>query len=287
MIASTLKFGRLSALTTFLSSLALGCVITLGSGGKTAEECPDKNSFLKDGKCYCDASYDWCQPDDVNDLTCCPSTTSDSNSNGTTTNSSNSNSGTDGTTQNVPTGSTTSDVPTGGTTGTPVDCSVTTDPPATCDAGTFLCIAADNAECGVEGSKYYVCQDGVWVENTTDGDASCKSDGYDFSYGCEDKGNTVEFSCGVGPGTPCETGTADVCSTDVALDSCKLGKLGTTDCTAFCMEVGIDGVTFDYGYCGDQRGIACICCDEGDAGCPINGGTSTGGSTTGSTGTTG
>ena len=288
MIASTLKFGRLSALATFLSSLALGCVITLGDGGKTAEECPDNNSSLSDGKCFCKVSYDWCRPDDPKDLTCCLDTTSDSNSNsnsnGTTTNSSNSNSGTDGTT--VPTG--TSDVPTGGTTGTPTGCSVTTDPPATCDAGTFLCIAADNAECGVEGSKYYVCQNGVWVENTTDGDASCKSDGYDFSYGCEDKGNTVEFSCGVGPGTACETGIPDVCSTDVGLDSCDLGKLSTTDCTAYCMEVGDDmGITYDYGYCGDKRGIACICCDEGDAGCPINGGTSTGGSTTGSTGTTG
>ena len=82
MISSTLKFGRLSALTTFLSSLALGCVITLGNNGKTAEECPDDNSTLSDGKCYCKASYDWCQPDDLNDLTCCEdTTTSNSNSN--------------------------------------------------------------------------------------------------------------------------------------------------------------------------------------------------------------
>ncbi len=297
MISSTLKFGRLSALTTFLSSLALGCVITLGENGKTAEECPDDNSTLSDGKCYCKAFYDWCHPDDLNDLTCCEDTTtsnSNSNSNGTTSNGSNT--ATDSGTTQDPTGGTTVDVPTTsdsqGTTGAPIDCSVTTDPPASCDEANenFLCIAADNAACDVEGSKYYVCQGGVWVENTTDGDASCKSDGYDFSFGCKDNGTSVDFICGTGPGSACTTGEANSCSTETVLDSCVLGKLSATDCTAYCMEVGDDmGVTYDYGYCGDQRGITCICCDEGDEGCPINtGGTSTSaGSSTGGGSSTG
>lgn len=289
MISSTLKFGRLSALATFLSSLALGCVITLGENGKSADSCPDPNSSLSDGKCYCKAFYDWCNPDDNSDLTCCESDTSGSNTN----TNSNSNSGTgtgsatdNGTTQDVPTSGTTSDVPTtseSGTTGTPMDCSVTTEPPDGCDANTenFLCISADNPDCDVEGSKYYVCTNGAWVENTTDGDASCKADGYDFSFGCSDNGSSIDFICGTGPGTPCTTGDAS-CGTDVQLDACVLGKQTATDCTLFCMQEGMEGVTYDYGFCGDQRGISCICCDEGDDGCPINepGGTSTGGEST-------
>ena len=288
MISSTLKFGRLSALTTFLSSLALGCVITLGENGKTSDECPDDNSTLSDGKCYCKAFYDWCKPDDLNDLTCCEDTNpGTSNSNGTTTNSSQTTTD-NGTTQDIPTSGTT-DTPTTteGTTGDPLDCSVTTDPPDGCEEGTFLCISADNPDCDIEGSKYYACQGGAWVESPADAEAICKSDGFDFFAGCEDNG-AIDISCGVGPGTPCNTGEPTSCSTDTVLDTCVFGKINTTDCTAFCMEVGEGGITYDYGFCDPNRTAACVCCDEGEPDCPITepgettgGGTSTSGGSSG------
>ena len=62
------KSGRLALLGAFLSSVAFGCVITVGDGGKTASECPDKNSYLSNDKCFCEFGYDWCNANDDADL---------------------------------------------------------------------------------------------------------------------------------------------------------------------------------------------------------------------------
>ncbi len=70
------KTGRLATILGFLSSVALGCVITVGDGGKQSSECPDANSYLSGNKCFCDIGYDWCKPGDDSDLTCCVSATS-------------------------------------------------------------------------------------------------------------------------------------------------------------------------------------------------------------------
>lgn len=286
-LTSGLKFTRLSALSAFLSSVALGCVVTLGGSGKEADSCTDDNSFLSNGECFCNAGYDWCKPNDINNLDCCATTTSDTNP-GTGTSDTN-----NGTTTNAPTSGTTAEVPTtsetNGTTGAPLDCSVGTEPPGSCDANTenFLCLTADNPDCGPEGSKYYVCTNGSWVENPNGPNENCIADGHGFAYGCVDEDSMVKFVCGEGPGTACTNDTPDACNGDVSLESCDYGKLSATDCTVLCMTEGDGmGVTYDYGYCGDQRGISCICCDEGDADCPINMGGTTGGGTTGG-GTTG
>jgi hypothetical protein len=277
---STLKSARVG-LFGFFSAMGLGCVLTVGETGNTSGktgEC-EPNSDLVGDECFCDIGYEWCNPDDQDDLTCCPSQgTSDP---GTSTDPTNGT--TEGTTTDEPTSGTTQDVPTtSGTTDTPSECVVEQAPPASCDPNTenFLCIAASDPSCEVEGSKYYVCQDGQWVENTTDGDESCKADGFDFAFGCEDDGQMVNFVCGVGPGTACDSGAAATCNADTALEECIYGKLTSTDCLTFCMEIGIDGVTYDYGYCGDQGGNTCICCDEGEDNCPL-GGTSTGDTSTG------
>jgi hypothetical protein len=58
-----------------------------GSTGPGPGQCPDPNSFEKDGECFCNVDYSWCNPDDPGDLTCCldaPETTSDSGSSGST-----------------------------------------------------------------------------------------------------------------------------------------------------------------------------------------------------------
>ena len=166
------KSGRLALLGAFLSSVAFGCVITVGDGGKTASECPDKNSYLSNDKCFCEFGYDWCNANDDADLTCCESQTSASLSD-----TNNTNNGTDGTGTGTGTGtggtsgSTTSDVPTTsqGTTGEPLDCSATAGVPESCDPNTenFLCLQADNPDCGPEGSKYYVCDGGTWAQDPT------------------------------------------------------------------------------------------------------------------------
>ncbi len=286
---------RLAAFSGFLTSAAVGCVITVGDGGKAAdgEECPDSNSFLNDGKCFCSVGYDWCNEDNLSDLSCCENPTSNSDSNSNTNSNSNSNSGT--TTNDVPTSGTTSDIPTtsdgttgDGTTGDPLECLVDVEPPASCNAEVenFLCLQATDPVCDAEGSQFYVCTNGVWVEAPTGPDENCKADGFDFGVGCTDNGTAVEFVCGYGPGTPCDSGAPASCNGDITYEVCFEGKLTATDCEAFCMEEGEMGVTYDYGYCGEQRSeITCICCDEGVDGCPL-GGESTGGGTTGE-GTTG
>jgi hypothetical protein len=292
------KTGRLATLCGFLSSVALGCVLSLNDSGKKSTECPDPNSSLNAAgdECTCNGpAYDWCKPNDPADLTCCESNTSSSVSD---TNSTTSTGGTttDGTTTDgsaTGTGGTTSDVPTttdaptttdSGTTGEPLDCSATAQVPGSCNPDTenFLCVQADNAaECGPEGSKYYVCEGGAWVEDANGPNESCVVDGYDFAYGCEDA-DPLELVCGNGPGTDC-SGSAQACNGDTNLEFCQYGKLGAVDCLIECMEIGDGGgVTYDFGYCGEQRGASqCICCDEGDEGCPLGGETTGGGSTGG------
>ena len=298
MRLSNFHFGRLAALTGFLTSAAIGCVITVGDGGKAAdgESCPDANSFLNDGECFCSVGYDWCNDNDIADLSCCENDTSVSASNSNSVSASNSNSNsnsnsdattddqTSGTTSDIPT---TSDTPTSGTTGEPLECTVEQAPPASCNPDTepFLCIQASDPLCDTEGSKSYLCSNGVWVEDPTLPDMNCKVDGYDFGVGCEDDGTKIIYDCGYGPGTACESGTPATCNGEIEYQVCYNGKLTATDCTAYCMEVGDGmGVTYDYGFCGAQRGeLACLCCDDGDEGCPINGGSTTGGTTGGGT----
>ena len=290
-----LSFARLAAISGFLTSVAVGCVITVGDGGKAAdgESCPSPNSFLNDSKCFCNVGYDWCNEDDLTDLTCCENNATVTATATATNTNGNTDGNTNGTTSDVPTGGTTGETPTTGdptegTTGDPIECVVETTPPASCDEASenFLCIEASNPACMAEGSKYYECEGGKWVENTTAGEESCKLAGSDFSVGCIDDGDKVVFDCGSGPGTPCQTGTPNSCNGETLLEGCYYGKLASTDCEAYCMEFGDGmGVTYDYGFCGEQRSeIACLCCDEGDDGCPINEDTTGEGTTGDSTG---
>ena len=314
MQASLLTSGRMASLLGFFSAFALGCVINVGGGGDTAgsydcgdllahnddncqcdagyercnpnsddtdcckkigkgddENCPDPNSAYDNGQCYCNIGYGWCNPNDTNDLSCCvdPGQTS-------------AGTGTDGQTNG--TGDDTEDLPTtSGTTG-PAVCDEAVDPPGSCDPNTenFFCSHPDT--CSPEGSKFYTCEGGVWVETPGGPDENCKFDGFDFGYGCVDAGDKVDFVCGYGPGEDCTNGTPNSCVEDTQLLFCTYGKLGGQDCFTQCTEIGDDMmVLYDFGYCGEQDGVAqCLCCDEGDEGCPINEGgeTSTGGDTT-------
>ena len=280
MQVSNLKSGRLAVLLGFLSSLAVGCVIGVNQNGKKSDECPEDNSYLDadKGECFCNANYEWCNPDDAADLTCCPSNDSSSQTNNTQTDPTNTTPGTDasGGTTHEPTGGTTAEPPTtsvSGTTGEPLDCTVTTPVPDSCDPNTetALCLSADNPDCGPEGSKYYSCEGGQWVQAPAAGAASCINDGYDFSYGCIDDGKKIEFLCGDGPGTPCVEGDPSACVDDKTLSECKWNKTTHYDCFTICTEQGDSmGVLYDYGYCGEDMGqTGCLCCDMGEPGCPI------------------
>lgn len=235
--------------------------------------CPDPNSYLDGDECKCNVGWEWCNPEDIDDLSCCmeggtttsptsttepPATTSD----GTTTSE---------TTAPMTSGTTTTTTETtdgGTTTGGPA-CMGEQPPPDTCDPGTYWCTQPE--ACGPEGSELFRCVDGAWFPEANLAKDSCVFDGYDFAYGCVDDGNSIEFICGDGPGTPCDGGTPSSCSDDATLEECTLGKLTHFDCFTICTEIGDDmGVLYDHGFCGERMGaIGCLCCDMGDPGCPI------------------
>lgn len=300
---------RLAFALSFLTSVTLGCVISVGPGGddagvhecgsllahndvncvcddgyelcnpgdpddtdcceKTGKggSCDDPNSVLQGDQCFCVVGYTWCQPDDPNDLSCCPDGGQTSNGTGTE-----GTSGTGGTSMEQPTTSQ-------GTTGGPVECPNPATPPGSCDPNTENFFCSHPESCGPEGSTFYICDGGVWVEDPAGPDENCKFDGFDFGYGCIDNGSQVEFFCGYGPGTACQTGSASSCMTDNILLSCEYGKETATDCFQKCTVEGDEmGVTYDFGSCGEQDGaIQCLCCDEGDPGCDLGGGGTTGG----------
>jgi hypothetical protein len=303
---------RLASLFGFASAFALGCVISIGPGGDDAGvhecgsllannnadcsclpdhercnpndpddtdccprepkpgTCDDPNSSLVGDECFCNIGWAWCSSD-PNDLSCCEDPGQTSQGTGTATDS-----GTGGTTMEVPTTSE-------GTTGAPQECASKATPPGSCDeaAEAFFCTNPAPA-CTPYDSQYYVCEGGVYVDQTASMDEQCQLDGYDFSYGCVDENGSVFVECGNGSGDACNGGAAS-CLDDKVLAQCKWGKQSETDCFVQCTEIGdADMVLYDFGSCGEQDGeIVCRCCDEGDEDCPINEPETTGDGSTG------
>lgn len=305
----------LASIFTFVSAFSLGCVITLGGGGDDAgihecgsllanndancvclagyercnpndpndTDCCEKegkgdgtcepNSYLEGGQCFCDPGYAWCNPNDDNDLTCCEDPGQTSQGTGGATESGGSESTSGSTTETAPTTS-------AGTSGGPVECNEAVEPPANCNPDDEFVFCSNPESCGPEGSKHYICEGGVWVENPSGPDENCAVDGYDFGYGCTDNGQMVEYWCGYGSGEACNTNTPATCDGTNTLVQCAYGKQSETDCFKLCTEGdGMGSPTYDFGDCQVQDGEAvCACCDEGDPGCEM-GGTSTGGDT--------
>jgi hypothetical protein len=298
----------LSALFGGFCAFTLGCVISVGPGDDSGSEkkCGDllTNSFEQGGTCFCKAGYDWCNANDPDDYTCCeekdkPGSACDQPNNvivneqcvcdvgfnwcnpddladysccedggaGTTTGGTTTEGTSEGTSEGTTAGS---ESESDGGTGDP-GCASAYEVPASCDEVNepFFCTHPDT--CTPEGSKYYVCQGGVYVEQTqATGDAGCVSDGYDFYAGCLDTNSGIDIFCGVGPGTPCTTGSADSCEANGdELLTCTYGKLSAKSCLYECMVEGDRrGVTYDYGECGEQGGaIQCLCCDFDEEGC--------------------
>ena len=121
------------------------------------------------------------------------------------------------------------------------------------------------------GSQFFICQGGVWTEDAAFMDESCDFDGFDFAYGCVDDGEDVIFECGDGSGDACSNDAPASCVDQDQIAYCQFGKETWDSCQLFCEEVGIEGVTYEYGECDDSipDDVACFCCDSGDDGCPV------------------
>lgn len=211
-----------------------------GSDTSPGDMCPDPNSTLSDGQCFCKAFYDWCNPDDPNDLSCCES----------------------GTTTLEPT-TTTSPGDTGDPTGDPT-CQSAPEGPCDPDRDNLAC--DDGPDCSIETSTLYACIDGTWQAKPGFGDSACKQLGHDFAFGCNSQVEGI-VACGDGPGTACTPDDPKFCSDMTTLLDCKYAKLIELDCDAACKNGAIDPMQHDGGYCMQSRiSSSCTCCDDPD--CP-------------------
>jgi hypothetical protein len=204
--------------------------------------CPDPNSTYSDGQCFCKAFYDWCNPDDPDDLSCCesaPSTTSPTTGPGDT-----------GDTGDL-------------TTGAPA---CTTAPSGACDPDVDNLACDDGPDCNVETSTLYACIDGMWQAKPEFGDAACKQLGHDFAFGCNSHIEGL-VGCGDGPGTACTPDDPKFCSDATTLLDCVHAKQTELDCDAACKQGAVDQTEHDGGYCMQSRiSSSCTCCDDPD--CP-------------------
>ncbi len=226
--------------------------------------CPDANSGWVDGLCYCDPDFTWCNPDDQYDLSCCEG--DDTGGTG--------GKGTDGTTDSTGTAGT----------GGGGECSAGTAPdPSACttdNEGEFYC--TNTVDQGPACSTLYVCEGGAWVDASATAETSCQFDQFDFAYGCVDTGGVdgiAEVVCGFGPGTACDDSEPSNCVDEDQIHWCHLGKLTEDSCSRICQDVGDEsGATYDFGACVEDAGAAeCGCCDTGDPACEGGTSTSTGG----------
>ncbi len=263
---ATFKSLKTAALLGGILGLSFGCIIDISP----LEPCESgsNNKLNDDGECECRIGYDWCT-DDPADLNCCD-LDEDTNGDDVDTTTSSDDDTTNGddvdTTSETDTSSETDSTTGDDTTDTGVL------PPESCtpeEEGFYWCTHTE--EMGPQGSQFFICEGGSWVENGAFMDETCMFDGYDFAYGCVDDGVDVIFECGDGSGSDCAEDPA-YCIDGDQIAYCYWGKETWESCQNFCENIGIDGVTYEYGECdeSDPEDVSCYCCDADDPECPIN-----------------
>jgi len=216
-------------------------------------DCMGEHNAIIDGECYCEDPYQWCEPDDPNDYSCCGSSDPNPSAPNPSTDADTS------TTDVDPTGVDTTAGDTGPTQPDPADCTEDT---------RNLLFCTNTAAMGPQDSAYFVCTGGEWVEMPDAADELCQFDGYDFAYGCIDDGQAIAFICGNGSGAPCDDASDAMCIDAVEIDTCLFGRSTQDSCATICNTIGDEnGVTYDTGFCDTQAKQAeCVCCDAGE--CP-------------------
>jgi hypothetical protein len=254
------------------TAAAAACVVTSGdttddTGGPSSDPstsagtsdptaCMEEHNVVVGDQCFCEEGYEFCEPNDPNDYSCCGSSGPNPSSTTPTTDTESSTTDVDPTDADTTQGESDTDGP---TPPDPADCTVDSPEAIYC---------TNTAEMGPENSAYYTCTDGAWVENPSAADELCMFDGYDFAYGCIDDGSAVAFICGNGTGEACEDNDASMCISTDEIDTCIFGRSTQDSCAAICQTIGDEkGITYDSGFCDAEAKVAeCICCDEGE--CP-------------------
>jgi hypothetical protein len=255
-LSRTLNSLKVAALFGGLLGLGFGCVI------EPLEPCDSgsNNKLNKDGTCECRIGYEWCEPNDPENLNCCDTgfgDTSGGDGDGDQTGDGDGDQTGDGDGDGDQTGDGDGDGDL---------------PPETCSSeeeGLYWC--THDEAMGPEGSRFFICTNGEWVENASFLDEECKFFGWDFAYGCVDDGNEVLPICGDGSGNACTENDPVFCVDDDQIAYCSLGKETWDSCMEYCQEVGVGGAQFEHGECdaSDPNDVACFCCDPGDPGCPV------------------
>lgn len=244
--------------------LGFGCIIT------PLEPCDSgsNNKLNSSGECECRIGYEWCDPTDDTNLNCCDSDGGETIGDGDPGDGDGDGDPGDGDGDGEP-GDGDGDGEPGDGDG---DGDPGTLPPENCSSeeeGQFWC--THDEDMGPEGSRFFICMGGSWVENNGYLDDECKFIGWDFAYGCVDDGTDVIPVCGDGSGEACSESDPVFCVDDDQIAYCNFGKETWDSCMIYCQEVGVGGELFEHGECDDSdpNDVACFCCDSGDPGCPI------------------
>ena len=205
-------------------------------------QCVEEHSYVLGDSCFCDDGFKWCVPD-MDDLTCCV----DDNQ--------------------------AMSVPVDTDSGTDTDATAEESgerevelPPCTMDN----VLGCTNPETS-RREPTFVCMAGAWVE--LDEDARCQApllqgeEMGDFGYGCylSATDGAVVLDCGNGPGSVCTDSDA-ACVDATTLHFCEFGRLTALNCFDDCTDPMRGEGSFDNGRC---EAAACVCCNMGDAGCPM------------------
>jgi hypothetical protein len=258
-LTRTLQYLKPAALLGSILGLSFGCIVTL----EQLEPCDSgsNNKLTSNGECECRVGFEWCNPNDPEDLNCCSKT-----GGGETVGDGDGDPSTGDGDPSTGDGDPSTGDGDGDGDGDPGEL-----PPEDCasDEEGFVWCTHDEAM-GPQGSRFFMCTSGKWIEDTSFLDDDCQFNGYDFAYGCVDNGVEVVPVCGDGPGTPCNADDL-FCADDDNIASCVYGKETWDSCMAFCVDVGIGGETFEHGECDSSipDDIACYCCDGDDPECPV------------------
>jgi hypothetical protein len=195
-------------------------------------DCIEDNSYVLGDSCFCMEGFKWCSSDQE-DLTCCVD---------------------EDQTMSVPVTGSGSDTDASGETGErEVEL-----PPCTIENA----LGCTNPEPD-RREPTYQCVGGEWIP--FDEDLHCQNtEGGDFSTGCYLMETQVIVACEVGPGSACADSDR-ACVDATTLHVCLFGRLSARNCEEYCGGMVESTGPAMHGSC---EANDCVCCTEGDEGCP-------------------
>ncbi len=109
----------------------------------------------------------------------------------------------------------------------------------------------------------WACNGERWVEAPGLAEFECMAEGYSFAFGCLPDPSGAAFSCGFGPGSPCDPDTyVGLCEDEDIIDTCVWGRRTVDRCSRLCSELEAFGPGFSSGGCtqtSEDSPATCTC----------------------------